>query len=128
MLHMFQHDDRLFFAQPPKLAVYHKPFGVHSTMGDPLGRPSLGDLSNSFLKHMHPVGRLDADTTGLLLWSKDGQLTHTLLDPSMGVDRIYEAWVVGEVQKEELSCKLSFGVPTGEGSIIAKLVNVCVVK
>jgi 23S rRNA pseudouridine2605 synthase len=50
---------------------------------------------------MHPVGRLDADTSGLLLFSKDGMLTQYLLSPSNEVPRVYEAIVVGNIDEEK---------------------------
>ncbi len=65
---------------------------------------------------MHPVGRLDADTTGLLLFSSDGHLTQTLLNPNSDIEREYEALVVGHVNASALSEQLSNGVKTTEGS------------
>ena len=91
----------------PLIACYHKPVGVHSVMGDDKwGRANLETLSAeySFLKSMHPVGRLDADTSGLLLFCSDGKLTQTLLHPSTGVVREYEAVVTGEAQHDIVSC------------------------
>ncbi len=80
----------------PVLVAYHKPLGVHSTVGDPMGRPNLEDaLPPRLAKAFHPVGRLDADTTGLLLFSGDGQLTQRLLHPSSNVQRQYLATVEG---------------------------------
>lgn len=80
----------------PILVAYHKPLGVHSTIGDPMGRPNLEDaLPPRLQKSFHPVGRLDADTTGLLLFSGDGQLTQRLLHPSGNVQRQYLATVEG---------------------------------
>lgn len=80
----------------PILVAYHKPLGVHSTIGDPLGRPNLEDaLPSRLQKAFHPVGRLDHDTTGLLLFSGDGQLTQRLLHPSGNVQRQYIATVEG---------------------------------
>ena len=65
-------------------------------MGDPMGRPNLEDaLPPRLQKSFHPVGRLDADTTGLLLFSGDGQLTQRLLHPSGNVQRQYLATVEG---------------------------------
>jgi len=87
--------DGMSIPDVPLLAAYHKPLGVHSTMGDPWGRLNLEDIVQKypFLKSMHPVGRLDADTTGLLLFSSNGQLTQHLLHPSSAVPRVYKAVV-----------------------------------
>ena len=54
-------------------------------------------LEYPYMKAMHPVGRLDADTSGLLLFSSDGHLTQMLLHPSTGVEREYEAVVAGYI-------------------------------
>ena len=68
------------YPAPPLLAVYHKPLGVVSTMRDDQGRPDLATvLPISWQKLLHPVGRLDADTTGLLLFCRDGDLTLSLI-------------------------------------------------
>ena len=88
-------------APPPLLAAYHKPLGVLSTVGDPYGRPSLlehffGRAQDARQEKMHPVGRLDADTTGLLLFSSSGSLTQRLLHPRSGVPRTYVALVAGD--------------------------------
>jgi hypothetical protein len=80
----------------PILVAFHKPLGMQSTIGDPMGRPNLEDaLPPRLQKSFHPVGRLDADTTGLLLFSGDGQLTQRLLHPSSDVQRQYVATVEG---------------------------------
>jgi pseudouridine synthase len=107
----------------PLLALYHKPIGVHSTMKDNHGRDSLQELmlEYPFLKSMHPVGRLDADTSGLLLFSSDGQLTNTLLQPFNMIEREYEAVVTGEVDYEKLKKKLENGVVTTDGKFKANL-------
>lgn len=110
----------------PLLAVYHKPVGVHSVLADPWSRESLADLAGSwpFLKTMHPVGRLDADTSGLLLFSSNGHLTQLLLHPSTGIEREYEAVVVGTVDAQALTAKLAAGVVTTEGTFAAKLLEI----
>ena len=80
----------------PLLLAFHKPLNVHSTIGDPMGRANLEDvLPPRYSKMFHPVGRLDADTTGLLLFSADGQLTQRLLHPNSNVQREYVAKVEG---------------------------------
>lgn len=109
----------------PLLALFHKPAGVVSTMRDDWGRASLEELALEFpfLKAMHPVGRLDADTTGLLLFSSDGALTQALLHPSSGVPREYRALVVGDVDPPKLTEVLRAGVRTTEGVFSAELLN-----
>jgi 23S rRNA pseudouridine2605 synthase len=108
----------------PLLALFHKPKNVHSVMRDPWGRETLEELSLEwpFLKSMHPVGRLDADTSGLLLFSSDGQLTQTLLHPSSEIPRVYEARVLGTV-KPGLKDVLAKGVKTSEGVFSADLLD-----
>ncbi len=110
----------------PLLACYHKPVGVVSTMSDGRwGRESLAALQENFpfLKCMHPVGRLDMDTSGLLLFSSNGQLTNTLLHPSTGIDREYEAIVAGKVDEEKLRAILDDGVKTTDGTFRATLLE-----
>lgn len=102
----------------------------HSTIGDPRGRPNLKDVinQNSILKGMHPVGRLDADSTGLLLFSNDGKLTNFLLSPTNKIVREYRAVVVGNVDFEKLRLLLWEGVETTDGNIKAKLLNTSTVS
>eukprot|EP00616_Rhizochromulina_sp_CCMP1243_P003793 CAMPEP_0118991640 /NCGR_PEP_ID=MMETSP1173-20130426/52028_1 /TAXON_ID=1034831 /ORGANISM="Rhizochromulina marina cf, Strain CCMP1243" /LENGTH=263 /DNA_ID=CAMNT_0006942779 /DNA_START=36 /DNA_END=823 /DNA_ORIENTATION=- len=109
----------------PLLMALYKPKGVHSTMGDPLGRPSLLEATPSNWKRMqlHPVGRLDADTTGLLLFSRDGQLTQYLLHPRNEVEREYVAQVDGDALRGDLREVLAAGVETSDGTFPAELVE-----
>ena len=67
------------------------------------------------LSNMHPVGRLDADTSGLLLFSKEGSLTQPLLNPQSGIPRTYEAIVLGSVVHNQLKEVLVKGVQTTDG-------------
>lgn len=107
----------------PLLAMLNKDVGMHSTMGDPLNRSNLKDLSSNytFLKGMHPVGRLDSDTSGLLLFSSNGKLTEYLLNPANKVEREYEAVVAGNVTHNVLRDKLEKGVVTSDGTYTANL-------
>ena len=82
----------------------NKPRGMVSTMSDPEGRPSLGDVLKGRKQRLFHVGRLDAETEGLLLLTNDGELAHRLAHPSYGVLKTYLAevdapspgtWVVG---------------------------------
>jgi 23S rRNA pseudouridine2605 synthase len=77
-----------------ELAVYavHKPVGVVSTARDPQGRPTVVSLVPSE-RRLYPVGRLDIDTTGLILLTNDGQLAHRLTHPRYEVPKTYRAVV-----------------------------------
>jgi 23S rRNA pseudouridine2605 synthase len=78
--------------------VYHllnKPAGVVTTADDPHGRPTVVQLVPAEPR-VFPVGRLDADTEGLLLLTNDGQLTHRLTHPSYGVEKEYLAEIAGD--------------------------------
>jgi 23S rRNA pseudouridine2605 synthase len=107
---------------PPLLRIYHKPKWVLSVMNDKKGRKNLGDLD--FFSKMHPVGRLDYDSSGLLLFSSDGALTQTLLHPSHGIQKEYVALVVGQPDEDELREKLAQGVSTSMGAFPADLLEV----
>jgi pseudouridine synthase len=108
-------------AAPPRLALAHKPAGVQCTVGDPLGRPSLSELwPDALALGLHPVGRLDADTDGLLLLSADGALTQRLLHPRHAVVKVYEATVENEVGPD-LGARLAAGVETADGVHPAEL-------
>lgn len=83
------------------LAV-NKPLGMHSTMSDDRGRPCIGDLVEHRVrgnKKLFHVGRLDADTEGLLLLTNDGELAHRLMHPSFEVPKTYLATVTGSVPR-----------------------------
>lgn len=108
----------------PRVQVYHKPVGVLVTLDDPWGRATVASvLGSDWARSMHPVGRLDRDSSGLLLFSSDGQLTQRLLHPKRGVEKEYLATVEGVVP-EELGALLAAGVPTEEGVHVGRLVSV----
>lgn len=78
----------------------NKPRGVVSTMSDPQGRPSLGDYAGDQAgARLFHVGRLDAETEGLILLTNDGDLAHRLAHPSFGVPKTYVAEVSGPVAR-----------------------------
>jgi 23S rRNA pseudouridine2605 synthase len=81
---------------PRHRVVYalHKPAGVVSTARDTHGRPTVVDLVPTEVR-LYPVGRLDADTTGLILLTNDGDLAHALTHPSFEVPKVYRARVAG---------------------------------
>jgi 23S rRNA pseudouridine2605 synthase len=75
--------------------LLHKPAGVVTTARDPRGRPTVVGLVPSEPRVV-PVGRLDADTTGVLLLTNDGPLAHRLAHPRYGVDKVYDVVVEGD--------------------------------
>jgi 23S rRNA pseudouridine2605 synthase len=77
--------------------LLHKPLGVVSTCADPQGRPTVLDLLPSQYHGvgLHPVGRLDIQTTGALLLTNDGDLTFHLTHPSRHITKTYAVWVQG---------------------------------
>lgn len=105
----------------PRLAVFHKPLGVVCTTDDPWGRPSLADAAGDLLAMgLHPVGRLDADTDGLLPFSAQGAWTQHLLHPRHGVEKLYRAAVVGEPDAT-LAARLAAGIETTAGTFAAQI-------
>ncbi|HVF09783.1 MAG TPA: pseudouridine synthase, partial [Abditibacteriaceae bacterium] len=96
------------------VVLLHKPTGVVTTKDDPEGRPTVMQLLPAKYRHLHPVGRLDYDTAGVLLLTDDGSLTHLLTHPSHGVDKVYWARVRGEVKTATLK-RLESGVPLEDG-------------
>jgi 23S rRNA pseudouridine2605 synthase len=73
----------------------NKPLGVVSAMSDDRGRPTLAEFVPAGERRVFHVGRLDADTEGLILLTNDGELSHRLTHPSYGVDKTYVARVAG---------------------------------
>lgn len=95
----------------------NKPRGVHSTMSDDLGRPCIGDYVEHRVRgdaKLFHVGRLDADTEGLILLTNDGELAHRLMHPSYQVPKTYVATVLGSVPRG-LGKKLREGVELDDG-------------
>jgi 23S rRNA pseudouridine2605 synthase len=95
----------------------NKPRGMHSTMSDDRGRPCIGDLIERKVrgnKKLFHVGRLDADTEGLILLTNDGQLAHRLMHPSHEVPKTYLATVTGSVPRG-LGKKLRAGIELDDG-------------
>lgn len=95
------------FASAGKMYVMvHKPRGVLSTNDDPEGRKRLLDLIDPSAVprgiRLFPVGRLDADSTGLILMTNDGDLTHRLTHPSFGVTKRYLVSVKGRLIDDDL--------------------------
>jgi 23S rRNA pseudouridine2605 synthase len=85
-------DGRGVGPEPREVHALNKPRGVVSTARDTHGRPTVVELVRSH-RRLYPVGRLDADTTGLILLTNDGELAERLTHPRHGVDKVYRARV-----------------------------------
>ncbi|MCW2570357.1 MAG: pseudouridine synthase [Frankiales bacterium] len=92
----------------------NKPRGMVTAMSDPQGRPTVGDLIEQRTDRLFHVGRLDAETEGLLLLTNDGELTHRLTHPSYEVPKTYVAEVVGPVARD-VGRRLKTGVELEDG-------------
>ena len=101
---------------PNVYLVLNKPRGVVSTMSDPEGRPTLTDYVADRPERLFHVGRLDTDTSGLILLTNDGEFAHRMAHPSYEVDKTYVAEVDGEVTKETLQ-QLLAGVTLEDGPV-----------
>lgn len=91
--------------KPPKKVYYllNKPAGYLSTIKDTHNRRTVVELLKDVKERIFPVGRLDKDTTGLLLLTNDGQLTYMLTHPKFGILKTYEVLVEGEPDKEDIN-------------------------
>ena len=106
--------------------ILNKPRGVQSTMHDDMGRPSVGDLIDQRMKQgqgLFHVGRLDAQTEGLLLLTNDGELANRLMHPSYEVSKTYMATVLGEA-KRGLIHELKNGIELEDGLAKADAVQI----
>ena len=97
------------------VVALHKPPGVVSTASDPQGRPTVVQLVPT-RERLYPVGRLDADSTGLILLTNDGELAHRLTHPSFEVPRTYRARVRNPPVREPALRALREGVDLEDGT------------
>ena len=98
--------------------VLNKPLGVVSTMSDENGRPDLREFTQQVTDRLYNVGRLDTDTSGLLILTNDGDLAHKLAHPSFGVQKTYIAKVRGRVTASVIQ-QLKDGIELSDGPIRA---------
>lgn len=99
----------------PVTLMLHKPAGFITTMTDPFKRRCVAELVPlDMYPGLYPIGRLDSDTTGLLLFSTDGELGNKLLHPSRHVKKTYQVWVEGVPTKVQLE-QLEKGIELEDG-------------
>ena len=104
--------------QSKRYVMLNKPRGVVSSMKDERGRQDLRDFTKDWEERLYNVGRLDADTSGLLVLTNDGELAHVLAHPSFGVTKVYIAKVEGKVTPQTIQ-RLTKGIELDDGPIAA---------
>jgi 23S rRNA pseudouridine2605 synthase len=104
--------------QSKRYVMLNKPTGVVSSMKDERGRPDLRRFTKDWPERLYNVGRLDAETSGLLVLTNDGELAHVLAHPSFGVTKVYIAKVEGRVTAQTIA-KLTRGIDLEDGPIAA---------
>jgi 23S rRNA pseudouridine2605 synthase len=95
--------------------VLNKPVGVITTLDDPQGRRTIREFLPRGAR-VYPVGRLDADTSGLLLLTNDGELAHRLMHPSYGVPKVYRVRLAREPRPDQIR-RLGSGVRFDRGQV-----------
>jgi 23S rRNA pseudouridine2605 synthase len=109
-------DGRPLAGQEPRVVyALHKPVDVLSTAKDPHGRTTVLDLLSDEPRRLYPVGRLDADSSGLILLTNDGELAHRLTHPSFEVPKTYRARVGGGAVGDSALEALRTGVALDDG-------------
>lgn len=113
---------RLILPQDYRIYAFHKPLGVVSTLRSQGGQPSLQPyrLQSEIPERFMPVGRLDSESTGLLLWTDDGQLNQDLCQPATGLWKTYEVDV-----NEDISPALVATLTSGKIEIDGRRVRPC---
>jgi len=110
-------------AEPHEIWALHKPTGVVSTVRDTHGRRTVLDLMPKTAGRLYPVGRLDADTTGLILLTNDGELANRLTHPSFEVPKTYRVKVARPPVREPELHALRSGVELEDGMTAPALVR-----
>ncbi|PPF31260.1 MFS transporter [Rathayibacter tritici] len=101
-----------------RYVMLNKPVGVVSSLADENGRTDLSLYTKNFSERLFNVGRLDAETSGLLVLTNDGELAHVLAHPSFGVTKTYIAKVHGQVLPQTIAM-LTAGIELDDGPVAA---------
>lgn len=102
------------------IVLFNKPRGVVSTVDDPEGRPTVTDYMTKKYKSYYPVGRLDWESTGLIICTNDGEVAERLMHPRFGFKRVYHARIEGSITTGTIE-KLGRGVRLADGPAKAEV-------
>lgn len=103
--------------------MLHKPRGYITTVRDEQGRKTVMDLLKDVPQRVFPIGRLDRDSEGLLLFTNDGAFAHLLMHPSHGVSKLYRVTVRSHATEEQI-VRLTQGVMLEDGMTAPAVINV----
>jgi len=116
-------DGELIREEKKRYILLNKPEGYITTVSDPEGRPTVMDLIPDLKQRLYPAGRLDYDSSGLLLMTNDGDLTYKLTHPKKEVDKKYRVLVQGEVCQEDFEKFEAGMIIDGQKTAPAKISN-----
>ncbi len=109
-------DDKLVFCKNYEYFRFYKPAGYITTASDEKGRKTIYNLLPDSMRAMKPVGRLDKDSSGLIILTNDGDLIYDLTHPSIKVSKVYRVTVDSKLTKAELET-LAKGIEIEKGKI-----------
>ena len=107
-------DDKQIEAKQIEYYVFHKPAGYITTSDDEKNRKTIYEFFPDNLKHLKPVGRLDKDSSGLLLMTNDGDLINKMTHPSVKIPKMYRVVVKGKMQQFDMD-KMTEGIEIEQG-------------
>ena len=107
-------DEKVISKEKRVYLLLYKPEGYVTTVDDPRGRKTVLDLIKGIKQRIYPVGRLDYDTSGLLLLTNDGQLTYVLTHPSHEIEKTYLVKAKGYISDQKLN-NLEKGIELTDG-------------
>ncbi|MEC9490998.1 MAG: pseudouridine synthase [Halanaerobiales bacterium] len=117
-------DGEVIREEKKRYILLNKPEGYITTVSDPEGRPTVMDLIPDLKQRLYPAGRLDYDSSGLLLMTNDGDLTYKLTHPKKEVDKKYRVLVQGKLSQEDFEKFEAGMIIDGQKTAPAKISNV----
>ena len=109
-------DNKPLYAMKLEYYRFYKPTGYITTSSDEKGRKTIYDILPDEMSHLNPVGRLDKDSSGLLILTNDGNLVYELTHPSIKVAKVYRVTVDAFLKVEDLE-RLASGIELEKGKI-----------
>ena len=117
-------DGELISEEKKRYILLNKPEGYITTVSDPEGRPTVMDLIPDLKQRLYPAGRLDNDSSGLLIMTNNGDLTYKLTHPKKEVDKKYRVLAQGELRQEDFDKFEAGMIIDGQKTAPAKISNV----